>query len=64
MSSLPNHITPSVCGLAAGALVYSIQPRGLFDAYDIFCRAMLVGAISGCVTVFGHFLSRRWNVKP
>ena len=63
MSSLPKHIIPSVCGLTAGAFAYSIFPRGMFDAYDILWRAMLVGAISGSVTVFGLFLSQRGNVK-
>ena len=64
MSSLPNHIIPSICGLTAGALAYSILPLGLFDAYDSIGRAVLVGAISGSVTVVGLFLSQRWNVKP
>ena len=64
VTSLPTHIIPSVCGMTAGALAYSILPRGMFDAYDTVLRASLVGAVAGIVTLFGAILSQKRNSKP
>jgi hypothetical protein len=64
MSSIPNHIIPSVCGLTAGASAYSILPRGMFDAYDTVFRVIIVGAVAGIVTLLGAILSQKRNSKP
>ena len=63
MRSLPNHIIPSVCGLAAGALAYSMLPRGVFDAYNTVLRAIIVGAVAGIVMLFWAILSQKRNSK-
>lgn len=64
MSSLPNHIIPSIFGLLAGALTKSVLSRGLFGGYDIAMRPIVVGAVAGIVTLSGVTLNQKWNPKP